>query len=145
MKEYGWLCRTLYAVRYLSDESYRWRIGRQLNQDQNLYSLRRALTDAHQNVPRRRKLGQRCEQKWCLTLATNAIICWMTEYEGLAVSALRHAGRRIDDEALAHICLNHHSNVHLHGPHTVDIAAELAALDANGYRPLRRLGIPVIP
>jgi hypothetical protein len=28
-------------------------------------------------------------------------------------------------------------NVHCYGTHTVDIAAELATLDTNGYRPLR--------
>ena len=26
---------------------------------------------------------------WCLTLATNAIVTWTTEYHGLAVAALR--------------------------------------------------------
>jgi len=71
----------------------------------------------------------------CLTLATNAIVCWMTEYHGLAVTALRGTGRQVDDEVLAHIWPTHHENVHLYGTHTVDIAAELARLDANGYRP----------
>jgi hypothetical protein len=61
----------------------------------------------------------------------------MTEYQGLAVNALRAAGRRVDGEVLAHIWPSHHENVHFYGTHTVDIAAELATLDANGYRPLR--------
>lgn len=29
---------------------------------------------------------------WCLTLATNAVVTWTTEYHGLAVTALRRAG-----------------------------------------------------
>jgi TnpA family transposase len=53
MKEYGLLCRTLYAVRYLSDKSYRRRIGRQLNKGENLHSLRRALAYAHEGALRR--------------------------------------------------------------------------------------------
>ena len=61
----------------------------------------------------------------------------MTEYHGLAVSTLRDGGRRVDDEVLVHIWPSHHENVHFYGTHTLDIAAELATLDTNGYRPLR--------
>jgi len=74
---------------------------------------------------------------WCLTLATNAIVCWSTEYHGLAVGALRREGRQVDDEVLAHIWPTHHENVHFYGAHSVDIDGELAQLDADGYRPLR--------
>ena len=55
----------------------------------------------------------------------------MSEYHGLAVTALRNTGRRIDDEVLAHIWPSHHENVHFYGTHTVDIAAELATLDTD--------------
>jgi len=74
---------------------------------------------------------------WCLTLATNAIVCWMAEYHGLAVTALRDTGRRIDQEVLAHIWPCRHENVHFYGTHSVDIDSELASLDTDGYRPLR--------
>lgn len=40
---------------------------------------------------------------WCLTLATNAIVTWTTEYNGLAATALRRSGRDVDDAVLAHI------------------------------------------
>jgi hypothetical protein len=80
---------------------------------------------------------------WCLTLATNAIVCWSTECHGLAVGALRAGGRVVDDEVLAHIwppttrtCTST-ANVHFYGTHSVDIDGELAQLDADGYRPLR--------
>jgi hypothetical protein len=46
---------------------------------------------------------------WCLTLATNAIVCWSTEYHGLAVGALRRDSRIVDDEVLAHIWPIHHA------------------------------------
>ena len=52
------------------------------------------------------------------------------------------SGRRIEDEVLAHIWPTHHENIHFYGTHTVDIAAELASLDANGYRPLRTPRVP---
>jgi TnpA family transposase len=140
IKEYGTLRRTIYAARYLADESYRRRIGRQLNKGENIHTLRRNLAHAHEGTIRRRHPEQQSEQMWCLTIATNAIVCWMTEYHGLAVVALRDAGRQVDDEVLAHIWPTHHENVHLYGTHTVDIDGELAGLDANGYRPLRTPG-----
>ncbi|WP_267596091.1 transposase [Carbonactinospora thermoautotrophica] len=138
MKEYGALRRTVYAARYLADETYRRRIARQLNKGENLHALRRSLAYAGEGALRRPHHEQQTEQMWCLTLATNAIVTWTTEYHGLAVAALRRAGRFIDDEVLAHIWPTHHENVHFYGTHTVDIDGELAKLDANGYRPLRQ-------
>jgi Tn3 transposase DDE domain len=49
---------------------------------------------------------------WCLTLATNGVVTWTTEYNGLAVTALRRSGRDIDDAVLAHIWPTHHENIH---------------------------------
>src|SRR6266571_5677063 len=40
-KEYGALRRTIYAARYLADETYRRRISRQLNKGENLHALKR--------------------------------------------------------------------------------------------------------
>jgi hypothetical protein len=131
------LRRTVYAARYLVDETYRRRIARQLNKGENLHALRRSLAYAGEGAVRRRHHEQQTEQIWCLTLATNAIVTWTTEYHGLAVAALRRGGRWIDDEVLAHIWPIHHENVHFYGTHSVDIDGDLAKLDADGYRPLR--------
>ena len=137
IKEYGALRRTVYAARYLADETYRRRIARQLNKGENLHSLRRSLAYAGEGALRRHHHEQQTEQMWCLTLATNAVVTWTTEYHGLAVAALRRAGRHIADEVLAHIWPSHHENVHFYGTHSVDVDGELAKLDADGYRPLR--------
>ncbi|MGX6608240.1 Tn3 family transposase [Micromonosporaceae bacterium Da 78-11] len=137
IKEYGALRRTVYAARYLADETYRRRIARQLNKGENLHALRRSLAYAGEGALRRRHSEQQTEQMWCLTLATNAIVCWSTEYHGLGVAALRRTGRQVDDEVLAHIWPTHHENVHFYGTHSVDIDGELAQLDTDGYRPLR--------
>lgn len=90
-------------MRYLADETYRRRIARQLNKGENLHALRRSLAYAVEGALRRRHHEQQSEQMWCLTLATNAIVCWSTDYHGLAVGALRVGGRQVDDEVLAHI------------------------------------------
>jgi hypothetical protein len=46
IKEYGASRRTVYAAQYLADETYRRRIGRQLNKGENLHALRRNLAYA---------------------------------------------------------------------------------------------------
>ncbi|GIG63535.1 hypothetical protein Lfu02_79070 [Longispora fulva] len=122
-----------------ADGTYRRRIGRQLNKGENVHSLKRTLAYASEGAIRKRQHEQQAEQMWCLTLATNAIVTWMTEYHGLAVTALRTAGRHIDAEILAHIWPTHHENVHFYGTHTIDLAGELAQLDHDGYRPLRQV------
>ncbi|GAA4967290.1 Tn3-like element TnAs3 family transposase [Actinoplanes utahensis] len=136
IKEYGALRRTVYAARYLADPAYRRRIARQLNKGENLHALRRELAYAGEGALRRRHHEQQSEQMWCLTVATNAIVTWTSEYYGLAVAALRRGGRPVDEDLLAHVWPSHHANVHFYGTHSVDIDGELAQLDADGYRPL---------
>jgi TnpA family transposase len=107
LKEYGALRRTVYAARYLTDETYRRKITRQLNKGESLHALRRDLHHAHEGAVRRRHLEQQTEQASCLTLATNAVVTWTTEYYGLAVAEMRAEGRRIDNEVLPHISPAH--------------------------------------
>ncbi|MGW1679888.1 hypothetical protein [Saccharopolyspora sp. NPDC002376] len=56
---------------------------------------------------------------------------------GLAVDQMRRAGRRIDDDVLAHISPAHSENINFFGAIEVDIDAELDQLGPTGYRPLR--------
>ena len=137
LKEYGALRRTIYAAQYLSDAAYRRKISRQLNKGESLHALKRDLLYAHEGTVRARHLEAQTEQAWCLTLVTNAVITWTTEYYGLAVEQLRAAGRRIDDEVLAHISPAHSENINFFGSIDVDIEGELAQLGPTGYRPLR--------
>ena len=120
IKEYGALRRTVYTARYLADETYRRRIGRQLNKGENLHALKRSLAYANEGALRRRHHELQTEQMWCLTIAANAVVTWTSEYNGLAVTALRRAGRDIDD-AVA-------------GPHLADPSRERPLL----RHPLRR-------
>jgi TnpA family transposase len=137
LKEYGALRRTVYAAKYLSDPDYRRRIARQLNKGESVHALKRDLLYAHEGMIRARHIEGQTELAWCLTLATNAVIAWTTEYYGLAVEQMRRAGQRIDDEVLAHISPAHSANINFFGAIEVDIDAELAALGPTGYRPLR--------
>ncbi|MEW9522127.1 Tn3 family transposase [Streptomyces tubercidicus] len=79
LKEYGALRRTVYAARYLADETYRRKIARQLNKGESLHSLRRSLLYAHEGAIRHRHLAAQTEQAWCLTLLINSVVTWTTE------------------------------------------------------------------
>jgi hypothetical protein len=83
----GHLRRTIHAAKYLSDPAYRRRIGRQLNKGESLHALRRGLHlhYAQQGVVAVPHLADQTEQTWCLTVLTNAVITWTTEYYQLAV------------------------------------------------------------
>jgi len=137
LKEWGLLQRTIHAARYLSDPAYRRKITRQLNRGESLHALRRDLHYANQGSIGAAHQGEQTEQAWCLTLLTNAVITWTTEYYQLAVEQLRAAGRDVPDDVLAHISPAHSENVNFFGIINVDIEAELAKLDASGRRPLR--------
>lgn len=141
LKEYGAMRRTIYACRYLTDPDYRRKISRQLNKGESIHALKRGLLYAHEGAFRARHLEAQTEQAWCLTLVTNALITWTTEYYGLAVEQMRRAGRRIDEEVLAHISPAHSANINFFGAIEVDIDAELAQLGPTGYRPLRVRGV----
>jgi TnpA family transposase len=133
LKEWGALRRTIYAARYLADETYRRKIARQLNKGESLHALRRDRLYAHEGAIRRRRLEQQTEQ------VTNAVVTWTAEYYGLAVTEMRAQGRQVENEILAHISPAHSENVNFFGSIAVDIERELAKLDPSGYRPLREL------
>jgi hypothetical protein len=132
LKGYGAMRRTIYACRYLTDPDYRRKISRQLNKGESIHALKRDLIYAHEGAFRARHLEAQTEQAWCLTLATNAVIAWTTEYYGLAVDQMRRQGRRIDADVLAHISPAHSENINFFGAIEVDIDAELAALGPTG-------------
>ncbi|WP_285440732.1 Tn3 family transposase [Streptomyces sp. ISL-94] len=137
LKEYGAIRRTIYAAKYLSDPVYQRKIARQLNRGESIHALRRQLHYARDGKITQRQPAQQSEQMWCLTVVTNAVICWHTEYLGLAVDQLRAAGREVHDDVLAHISPARSSAVNHYGSITVDYERELAQLDERGRQPLR--------
>ena len=141
LKEWGTLRRTIHAAKYLSNPVYRRKIARQLNKGESLHALRRDLHYAQQGTIGKPLLADQTEQAWCLTVLTNAVITWTTEYYQLAVQDLRAKGRAVPDELLAHISPAHSENINFFGVITVDVEAELAKLDTGGWRPLR----PIAP
>jgi len=138
LKEYGSLRRTIYAAHYLSDEAYRRRISCQLNKGESLHALRRDLCYSHEGHVRHRHHEDQSEQALCLTVVTNAIVAWTTEYLNLAVGQLRAVGRHVDDQLLVHISPGHNENIGFYGTFSFEVDTELAQL-VDGYRPLRQV------
>ncbi len=108
-----------------------------MNKGESLHALRRDLHYAQQGTIGKPLLADQTEQAWCLTVLTNSVITWVTEYYQLAVQDLRAKGRAVPDELLAHISPAHSENINFFGVITVDVEAELAKLDGAGWRPLR--------
>ena len=95
LKDWGRMRRTIHAARYLSDPVYRRKISRQLNKGESLHALRRDLHYAQQGTIVRPHLADQTEQAWCLSLLTNSVICWTTEYFGMGIGELRGQGREV--------------------------------------------------
>jgi hypothetical protein len=106
IKEYGALRRTVYADGHLADQTYRRRIGRQLNKGEN-YTRSRGRPPAPGALRRRHH-----EQMWCLTLVPTRSSPGPRSPTALAVTALLRGERDIDDAVLAHIWPAHHEKVH---------------------------------
>ncbi|WP_431902034.1 Tn3 family transposase [Nonomuraea sp. bgisy101] len=136
LKEWRRMRRTIHAARYLSDPVYRRKISRQLNKGESLHALCRDLHYAQQGTIVRPHLQDQTEQAWCVTILTNAVITWTTEYYGMAIKELRVQVREVPDELLSFIAPGHRENIDFFGFIEVDIEAELGKLD-DGWRPLR--------
>jgi len=112
LQEYGRVLKSLFALRWIADESYRRRIGRQINKGEALHALRRYLMFANEGKVKRRQKDEQTNQAACLNLVTNAIIVWNTVYMSKALEQLRVEGR-IDGRAdTSHLspCLFTHVN-----------------------------------
>ncbi len=96
IQEYGRVAKTISILRYLHNDRHRRRIHDQLNKGESLHALRRDLLFANQGQIRRRDTGDQDLQGECLTLLTNAVICWNTIYTAAALDHLTAAG---DDTA----------------------------------------------
>lgn len=132
--EYGGLIRTVFALRYLADDAYRRRIGRQLNKGESLHALRRDLFFAHDGAVRRRHREAQTGQALCLSLVVNAVVCWNTAYLELALEHLVAHRGRVDPGLLGHISPALLEHVNPYGTYEFPVEAEYAR---RGYRPLR--------
>jgi TnpA family transposase len=98
IQEYGRIAKTISILRYLHNSEHRRRIHDQLNKGESLHALRRGLLFANLGQIRRRNTGDQDLQGECLTLLTNAIVCWNTVYTSAAIDHLAANGHTITDQ-----------------------------------------------
>ena len=89
LQEYGRVAKTLFILRYLGSETYRRRIGVQLNKGEALHALRRFLFFAHQGQVRRAQPEDQANQTSRLNLVTNDVIAWNTVYMAAVIDRLK--------------------------------------------------------
>ena len=123
MLEYGKLLRTLHALRWFTDEAFRRRIGRQLNRGEALNDLRRFIFFANRGTVRYADHEDQTTQAHCHTLVVNLCILSTTGYLHDAVLAERADGRRVSDEAIAHLSPGQFETINPYGTLTFDIPA----------------------
>ena len=85
IQEYGRIVKTISIARYLADEEHRRRIHNQLNKGESIHQLRNAIRYAQARQTRRRDNADQDLEGECLTLITNAVLCWNTVYTQLAL------------------------------------------------------------
>ena len=115
IQEYGRIIKTISILRYLHNSEHRRRIHDQLNKGESLHALRRDLLFANLGQIRRRDTGDQDLQGECLTLLTNAIVCWNTVYTAAAIDHLTATGHQISDEHRRRLSPAGHEHVNFYG------------------------------
>ena len=120
LQEYGRLVKTIFILRYFSDEVLRRRINRQLNKGEALHALRKFLFFANAGKIRKRQDEDQLVQVGCLNLVTNAIIVWNTVHMARAIEDLRAAGEPVADEDVSYLSPARYGHINPYGKYSFE-------------------------
>jgi TnpA family transposase len=101
----GRIIKTQYILRYLTDPDLRRAVQSQLNKGEYRHRLPRRVFFADQGAFTTGDYEEIMNKASCLSLVSNAILCWNTIKIHDIVESLRQQGEEIDDETLSHISL----------------------------------------
>ena len=101
LKEYGHIEKTIHVLKYISDEGYQRKIGKQLNKGESLHILRQFLFFLNESKIRISDPEDQQLQADCLNLMTNAVILWNTVYMWKAIEQLKNDGYTVTDDDIA--------------------------------------------
>lgn len=99
----GRIVKTIYILRYLSDENLRRRVQRQLNRGEHRHHLARWLFFANRGEFRSGDYEEIMNKASCLSLLSNAVLVWNTLEMTKIINQLRAGGEKIENENLSHI------------------------------------------
>jgi TnpA family transposase len=134
LQEYGRLVRTIFILRYLSDEKYRRRILVQLNKGEQMHGLRGFLFFDNQGRIRKRQPEGLVNQAGCLNLLSNAIVVWNTVYMQAALNELQKQGQPVNEADFVHLSPARYAHINPYGKFRFELGANLTS---DGLRPLR--------
>ena len=116
IQEYGRIIKTISILRYLHNEEHRRRIHTQLNKGESIHALRGEIHYANHGQIRRRDNDDQDLEGECLTLITNAVICWNTVYTQAALTHLEQTtALPIDGDLIARVSPTGHKHVNFLG------------------------------
>ena len=116
----GRIIKTEYILRYLTDPELRRTIQIQLNKGEYRHKLPRWIFFANQGEFCTGDYEEIMNKASCLSLVSNAILCWNTiKIDGI-IQGLRNQGEQVDNDALAHISLLPFKHVLPNGTYFID-------------------------
>lgn len=116
----GRIIKTEYILRYLTAPDLRRTIQIQLNKGEYRHKLPRWVFFANQGEFCTGDYEEIMNKASCLSLVSNAILCWNTiKIDGI-IEGLRNQGELIDNDALAHISLLPFKHVLPNGTYFID-------------------------
>lgn len=101
--ELGKLVKTIYLLGYIDNEPIRRQVQRMLCYGEQRQGLVKHVFFANQGMFRQGDLEEIMNKASCLSLLSNAIVCWNTVQVERIVKDLREKGHEIQDEHLARI------------------------------------------
>ena len=101
--ELGKLVKTIYLLGYIDNEPIRRQVQRMLCYGEQRQGLVKHVFFANQGMFRQGDLEEIMNKASCLSLLSNAIVCWNTVQVERIVKDLREKGHEIPDEHLARI------------------------------------------
>lgn len=126
LQEYGRLVKTVFILRYLSDEAFRRRINVQLNKGEALHALRKFLFFANEGTIRKREDEDQRVQVGCPNLLTNAIVVWNTVQMARVIKDLKADGYSVSDEDIAHVSPARFRHINPYGKYSFDVGDPLS-------------------
>lgn len=133
LKEMGRIEKTIFLLKYLSNESLRREILVGLNKGEAMNGLARALFFGKSGNLREKDLQEQLQRASCLNILLNVVVIWNTVYLTRAIEHKRQTSG-LDDSLLKHISPLNWNHIQLYGKYYFN---EASSLENDQYRDLR--------
>ena len=133
LKEMGRIEKTIFLLKYMSNESLRREILVGLNKGEAMNGLARALFFGKSGNLREKDLQDQLQRASCLNILLNVVVIWNTVYLSRAIEHKRQT-TGLDESMLKHISPLNWNHIQLYGKYYFN---EASSLENDQYRDLR--------